>query len=58
MEKQEVLKESIRKEKIDRRELAEKIGVSPSYLGQMLNGWTPMKEKYETAIKKELDERR
>lgn len=47
-------KQRIREMKIDRRELARKIGVAPNYLNQMLSGWAPLKIEYETIIKKVL----
>ena len=57
MEKQEGLKEQIKKAEIDRRELAAIIGITPAYLTQMLNGWAPMKGDYEKAIRAELEKR-
>jgi len=57
MEKQEGLKEQIKKAEIDRRELADAIGITPAYLTQMLNGWAPMKDTYEKAIRLELEKR-
>jgi plasmid maintenance system antidote protein VapI len=57
MEKQEGLKEQIKKAEIDRRELADAIGITPAYLTQMLNGWAPMKGDYEKAIRVELEKR-
>ena len=57
MEKQEGLKEQIKKAEIDRRELADAIGITPAYLTQMLNGWAPMKDSYEKAIRVELEKR-
>jgi len=57
MEKQEGLKEQIKKAEIDRRDLADAIGITPAYLTQMLNGWAPMKDSYEKAIRVELEKR-
>lgn len=53
MDKEE-MKKRIDEKNIDRRKLAEKIGVSVSHLGSMLSGWSPMKEKYEKKLEKEL----
>ena len=40
----------LKDKKIDRRELAMAIGVSPSYLGNILNGWANLKEETRAAI--------
>ena len=45
----------IREKRIDRRELARKIGIKPGYLNQMLSGWALLKGEYETIILQELE---
>ena len=57
MEKQEALKKELKEKAIDRRDLADAIGITPAYLTQMLNGWAPMKDSYEKAIRVELEKR-
>jgi len=52
----EEIKKQIKEKKIDRRDLAEKVGVSVSHLSSMLSGWSPMKDNYEKAIMKIVDE--
>ena len=51
------MKKEIRRKDINRQELAEQIGVSQSHLSNMLNGWTPMKAKYEKAIQMVLSKK-
>jgi transcriptional regulator with XRE-family HTH domain len=48
------IKQEIKLHDIDRRELAEKIGISPVYLNLILNGWVELKQEHEEKIKKEL----
>lgn len=50
----EEIKKLLKEKDIDRRALAEKLNVSPSHLGAMLNGWSPLKEFYEKEIEKEV----
>jgi hypothetical protein len=57
MKKEDDLKKKIKEKKVDRRELAKKIGITPNYLNQMLGGWAPLKEEYRAAITQELDTR-
>lgn len=55
MEKLLEIKKTIKEKKFDRRILAKKIGIAPNYLNLMLNGWVPLKENYEKAIKEVLE---
>ena len=57
MPKQEAIKKELKEKAIDRRDLADAIGITPAYLTQMLNGWAPMKDSYEKAIRAELEKR-
>ena len=57
MPKQEAIKKELKQKRIDRRELADAIGITPVYLTQMLNGWVPLKDNYEKAIREELEKR-
>lgn len=55
MEKEKEIKKELKEKKVDRRELARKVGVSYVYLNNMLNGFVPMKDNYEKAIREELE---
>jgi len=51
----ENIKKSIREKRIDRRALAKKLNISPSYLNQILSGWALLKGEYEMIILRELE---
>jgi transcriptional regulator with XRE-family HTH domain len=48
------LKEVIKQKKIDKRTLAKKLGITYSYLTQMLNGFAAMKKETQEAIEEEI----
>jgi predicted transcriptional regulator len=47
----EEIKRTIKEKHIDRRDLAKRLGIGVMYLNQILNGWAPMKDQHEKAIK-------